>query len=68
MPETVIDPSDEPSGGVLKVVGKTHGALNAIVYPAGSPNDWFFKQFVDQVQLDQYAFENNLTITQEKPE
>lgn len=51
--------------GRLRVVGKVHGALNAIIEWAGDSEDWEFKQFISQEQLDSFATENNLLIVME---
>lgn len=51
--------------GNIKIVGKAHGALNTIVTFYDYPDDFEFKQFVSQEQLEAYATENGLTITGE---
>lgn len=51
--------------GELRYVGKVHGALNFHVMWYDDPEDWQFKQFVSQEQLEKFAAENNLTIVME---
>ena len=48
--------------GSIKIVGKTHGALNCIVTPADG-SQWFFKQFVTEDEFDRYVSEYGLTVT-----
>lgn len=59
MPETDIP------AGKIRPVGKVHGVPNFIVEWAGDPEDWEFKQFVSQEQLEAFASENNLIILME---
>jgi hypothetical protein len=43
-----------------------HGALNTLVTsPSG---EWFFKQFISQNQLDQFALAHSLVIVKEQEE
>ncbi len=58
MPETNI-----PSGN-LRFAGKTHGVRNYILTWFDDPEDWSFKQFVSQEQLEVFAAENNLLIVE----
>jgi hypothetical protein len=59
MSATSIKP--DPVGRV-RIIGKVHGAMNTIVQYADDPEDWMFKQFVSQDQLEAFATEENLTI------
>lgn len=50
--------------GEIRVLGPIHGgaAINTIVTFYSAPNDWEMKQFVTQIQLDEYARDNSLAI------
>lgn len=48
--------------GTLRYVGKVHGARNYIMTWKDDPEDWEFKQFVSQEQLETFATESNLQI------
>lgn len=50
--------------GEIHVQGEIHGgaAINALVFLYADPNDWEMRQFVSQLQLEQYARENMLLI------
>ena len=48
--------------GRLRFVGKVHGVRNYILQWFDTPEDWEFKQFVSQEQLESFATENNLAI------
>lgn len=48
--------------GELRLVGKVHGADNYILTWYDDPDDWEFKQFVSQEQLDKFVSENSLII------
>lgn len=39
-----------------------HGALNTMIVRYEDREDWEFKQFVSQEQLDQFAAENHYTV------
>lgn len=51
-----------PPGGSIRIVGKAHGAINCIVTPADDAGGWFFRQFVSQVELDEYISRYNLVL------
>lgn len=53
--------------GEMEPVGKAHGVPNwkVVVY---DPPDFFFKQFVSMVHVEQFAAENRLRIILEKEE
>jgi hypothetical protein len=51
-----------PSGGIIKIVGKAHGALNCILVPADNPDNWGFKQFVTEEEFDEFVVKYNLTV------
>lgn len=51
-----------PPSGVIRMVGKVHGALNTVVVPSEDESQWFFKQFVSQTELEEYARKYNLTV------
>ena len=48
--------------GKIEVRGQAHGAINTIVYLFETPEDWEFKQFVSQEELDKYASDNQLVV------
>lgn len=48
--------------GKIEFAGKVHGAINTIVTFFAHKEEWFFKQFVSQEELEQYARENQLQI------
>jgi hypothetical protein len=50
--------------GEIHVQGPIHGgaAINSLVFLYADPNDWEMKQFVSQLQLEQYAKEHMLLI------
>lgn len=50
--------------GRLRFVSKVHGANNYILEWFDDPEDWEFKQFVSQEQLEAFASENNLLIVE----
>lgn len=52
--------------GKIRIVGMVHGALNTIVILDAYPDDWEFKQFVDEEQLYAFARENNLAVIQKE--
>ena len=55
--------------GSVKFVGMVHGAMNTIVtLDFNKPDDWEFKQFISEDQLQRFATENELQIVMEKEE
>lgn len=55
--------------GELRLVGRVHGVNNYILTWYGDPPEEFeFKQFVSQEQLDNFVTENNLILIEEKTE
>lgn len=50
--------------GEIQVLGPIHGgsAINTLVYLYATPDEWEMKQFVSQIQLEQYAAANMLAI------
>lgn len=63
MPETHI-PQGELVVGVV-----VHGtALNCMVVPYTSPENWCFKQFTSDDQLERFALEHKLIIRRSKDE
>lgn len=48
--------------GKIEIRGRVHGAINAIVFMFDAPQDWEFKQFVSQEELEQYAAEHQLVV------
>ena len=54
--------------GKIEIKGTVHGAINTIVFLFASPQDWEFKQFISQEELEQYAFEHHLQVVSQKPE
>lgn len=54
--------STAPPDGTLRQVGVVHGCMNFMLTWADDPNDWEFKQFVSQEQLEAFAAEHNLVI------
>lgn len=51
--------------GELRHIGKVHGADNYILTWYDDPEDWEFKQFVSQEQLDKFVSENDLIIVEQ---
>lgn len=51
--------------GELRLVGKVHGADNYVLTWYDDPDDWEFKQFVSQEQLDKFVSENNVVIVEQ---
>ena len=60
--DTLATVTPLPPGGSLRIVGKAHGAINAIVTPANDAGGWFFHQFVSQQELEEYISRYNLTM------
>ncbi len=59
-------PGTDIPAGRIRAVGKVHGVPNFIVeWDGDDPDDWEFKQFVSQEQLEKFATENNLVIIME---
>lgn len=55
--------------GELRVGKIIHrAALNCLIVPHANPEEWFMKQFLSTEEVERYAAEHNLTITQEKEE
>lgn len=55
--------STTPPVGEIQIQGTVHGvALNALVYLYADPENWEFKQFASQAQLEQFAREHNLAV------
>lgn len=53
--------------GRIKVLGLIHGTvLNTIITIFGDEEEWFYKQFVSQEQLEAFALEHNLAISKEE--
>ena len=50
--------------GRIRIIGKVHGAMNAVVEYGDDPEGWEFKQFISQDQLDAFASANNLSIVE----
>lgn len=58
----VIDTSHPQPLGELEYSGKVHGASNYLLRWYDDPEDWEFKQFVSEDQLNAFAADNNLII------
>jgi hypothetical protein len=56
--------------GELRIVGVIHRgtAINTMVVPYGSPDEWEMKQFVSEQQLHDYAHAHNLVVVAKKEE
>ncbi len=48
--------------GQLEFKNIVHGAQNYLLTWFDDPENWEFKQFVSQEQLDEFAAENNLIV------
>lgn len=55
-----------PVQGNVNIVGTVHGAINTIVTRFANPQDFEFKQFVSQEQLDAYLRENNFSFSRKE--
>lgn len=51
--------------GTIRIVGTVHGALNTIVSLYDDPDNWSFKQFVTEQELQTYAQEFHLALIKE---
>lgn len=59
-------PGTSIAQGELRLVGKVHGADNYVLTWYDDPDDWEFKQFVSQEQLDKFVAENNLILVEQR--
>lgn len=48
--------------GEIRVTGMAHGAVNAMVINFADREDWEFKQFLSQEQMDDFAAANSYQI------
>jgi hypothetical protein len=53
--------------GRVEIVGTVHGAMNCLVTPFACPDEWFYKQFVSQEQLDEYLRKEQYQLVQKEP-
>lgn len=49
----------ETPRGKVEIVGTVHGAMNALVTPFADPDEWEYKQFVSEEQLQAFLLENH---------
>lgn len=48
--------------GTIEVLGRADGAVNTLVVPADNPHNWFFKQFVTEEQMREFATQNSYAV------
>lgn len=54
--------------GVIKPVGKAHGALNCMVWLYAAPDQWVFRQFISEEDMAKFAAENGLAVQRQEEE
>jgi hypothetical protein len=51
--------------GEMIIGTMVHGARNCMIVPYNDPSNWFFKQFLTNDLMEQFAMEHNLVMKRE---